>query len=754
MAKSGRVLAVVALVTVVAALAVLGTTASAVHPAEVTTTSAPSHRSGGGPEAPLTSDAASCQDVIFLGARGSGEDSNADQGMGPTVDFARKAYLGAVQDRRVGWRAVTYPAQHVDTLAFPSTRRMFFEGLDQGVQDASRFLKARMRRCSQERYVLAGYSQGAMVMHRVLNRLELVGLPPGRLDGVLLIADGDRYAGQGGRHFASAGRAGDGISWQFPKLAGSRFKPSRKPVPWPLQQRVLSVCLNDDAVCDFGSIASLTAGISNHLKYRPSRAGAPAVRSAAAAAGRNTMSKGAHWPRITSSRRLPDGDVGKQYQAQLVAENGEPGRWGMNGGALPPGLALSRSGSITGIPTNPGRALFAVRFVAADGLAASRDFAIHVQSRPEPAPTQWRSVVAHSDQACGVAADDSGWCWGANDSGTVGVGHTDPVFWPSRLPGVWRSLDTRTDVTCGVQLDSTGWCWGWNRDGTAQPNGPEQVTVPTQIPGVWSTIDVGHVSACGTRIDGTAACWGGGVNAVRELPGVWQSLASPNFSEVCGIRPNGSAWCLDFSGDIETTQVPGEWRDISNTGTPLTCGVRTDSTGWCWGWAGHGATLDDGWVHIAPTNPRQIPGYWKTLNSDSTTCGVRVDGSGWCWGANFTGSVGDGTTDNRSTQYQLPGAWLSITAGQWGTCGIQTDRSGWCWGSNVYGSLGLGQENEVLAPKEIGGNWTTIDQDSLSSCGLQVDGSAWCWGWNGQGSVGVGPEIDEARVPVRVGQTL
>ncbi len=57
---------------------------------------------------------------------------------------------------------------------------------------------------------------------------------------------------------------------------------------------------------------------------------------------------------VTSA--LPDGVVGEPYEAQLEARGGTPPyHWSLVEGALPPGLTLSDTGLISGIPAVAGR---------------------------------------------------------------------------------------------------------------------------------------------------------------------------------------------------------------------------------------------------------------------------------------------------------------------------------------------------------------------------------------------------------------
>jgi hypothetical protein len=57
---------------------------------------------------------------------------------------------------------------------------------------------------------------------------------------------------------------------------------------------------------------------------------------------------------------LPDGEVGEEYNAILVADGDEPITWSLEDGMLPDGLSLSDDGEISGTPTTKGTFIFTV----------------------------------------------------------------------------------------------------------------------------------------------------------------------------------------------------------------------------------------------------------------------------------------------------------------------------------------------------------------------------------------------------------
>lgn len=79
-------------------------------------------------------------------------------------------------------------------------------------------------------------------------------------------------------------------------------------------------------------------------------------------------------PTITTTS-LPQAKVGISYSATLTATGGlAPYTWSINDGALPPGLSLSKTGSITGSPTASGTFKFTA--LVTDALKQTASLAV------------------------------------------------------------------------------------------------------------------------------------------------------------------------------------------------------------------------------------------------------------------------------------------------------------------------------------------------------------------------------------------
>lgn len=200
---------------------------------------------------------ADCADVLFLGARGSGQPisgstNDGQSGLGPQVYQVSQRLGRDLPGRTVDVQALDYPA--LDTQLLLTDAAAYFAGLEQGVSTAKSDLRRQADQCPEQRIVLAGYSQGAMVMHRVLQDLSSAPDAKARsilahLGGAVLIADGDRLPKDRTTDYGTAGRS-RGVAYALRAESGVRGTR----LPKRMKARVHSICNDADIVCDFRAL--------------------------------------------------------------------------------------------------------------------------------------------------------------------------------------------------------------------------------------------------------------------------------------------------------------------------------------------------------------------------------------------------------------------------------------------------------------------------------------------------------------------
>ncbi len=310
---------------------------------------------------------AECADVLFVGARGSGQDGPGDHGwkpsgsdpygLGGTVNSVYQRLAGDLGEVRSGHaESVAYAANGVQTLAHAPNQ--YFANLATGVNSALSILSSQARTCPAEQIVLAGFSQGAMVMHRVLHDLGATAAGRAilaRVAAAVLVGDGDEVPHDYQTRYGTASTSARGIGQALRTISHSsaaEFSPS-------MTARVLSVCNNHDLVCGWTNLnllcltdpksclVSFTAMTLIHLSYANSKPLLAAADRAAALA----RDMPAPYP-VTLTMHAATA-ISYQMRADIAA--GFTLQWRVTPGAkLPPGLSLSSTGLITGVPQATG----------------------------------------------------------------------------------------------------------------------------------------------------------------------------------------------------------------------------------------------------------------------------------------------------------------------------------------------------------------------------------------------------------------
>ncbi len=293
-----------------------------------------------------------CKDILFVGARGSGEAGPGKPGWVPTsanpLGFGSTVLSAYNQLKaKIGSKytiepiSADYPANSVFSL--PLAADKYFGGLSQGENVVINYLINRTATCPNEQIVLAGYSQGAMVMHDVLHELENTNSGNevlARLDAAILIGDGDRVPHDNVQYFGSMHQGHEGIGLAWTSQSGA----TTTKFPETLAGRVYEVCNRGDPVCDEPA-ATITTYV--HFQYP----GSAALSEATDSAADSVLSTPVPTPRVVNLKL----NAGKPFSHQLTAKIGTDYtlEWSlMPPGVMPKGLKLSSRGLITGTPVN------------------------------------------------------------------------------------------------------------------------------------------------------------------------------------------------------------------------------------------------------------------------------------------------------------------------------------------------------------------------------------------------------------------
>ncbi len=182
------------------------------------------------------------------------------------------------------------------------------------------------------------------------------------------------------------------------------------------------------SITDGNLPAGLTLSPSGSISGTPTTADTSSVTIKATDANSKTATmtysvtisaQGAAPALSVATSSLPDGIAGANYAASLSATGGAGAyNWSVISGALPSGLSLSPSGSISGTPSASGNYSFTVQVNDGGSSTASRTLSIYIaQSAPSSTTTSTSSTPSSSP--------------GASTSSTTGSGGSGPSSTPA-----------------------------------------------------------------------------------------------------------------------------------------------------------------------------------------------------------------------------------------------------------------------------------------------------------------------------------
>lgn len=348
-----------------------------------------------------------------------------------------------------------------------------------------------------------------------------------------------------------------------------------------------------------------------------------------------------------------------------------------------------------------------------------------------------QSLVSGGAHVCALLTDLEGWygadglhCWGANESGQLGLGNADDRgdapdemgdFLPSVSLGVGtgpgalvpRQIAAGRAHTCAVVTDPSEAppndrhlkCWGANNAGQlglgdTTPRGGQSSTMPSNLPYVDlgagfvpDRVFAGGDTTCVLSVSGRFACWGD--NRYGQL-GQGDVEARGDQAGEMGISLAGVAVPLTL-GTLTGASV----------GSEHVCVVGDGGSSTCWGRNTHGqlgfsdGALGDALGEMASLAAVPVPSTTGVVVAVSVSavhsCALTAGGGIYCWGSNTTGALGTAAT--------LPVG----------------DRAG---------SLASLQRVDLGGVSALAVHAWSDDFDRASTCAILASGRVRCWGWN------------------------
>jgi len=686
----------------------------------------------------LSAAASKCPDVLLVGARGSGEKGPGTEGWkppgtgdtyglgGPVESVYQRLKAGLGSHRTIQVLSVSYAANGVQTLTHAP--RQYFSNIAAGVSWTLRQLTAQAKSCPDQQIVLAGFSQGAMVLHRVVHSLG--GSKAGRqilarMAAAVLVGDGDELPNDYQTRYGTASTNARGIAQSLRTISHAstaRFSSA-------LTARVLSVCNNHDLVCgwtDFNlaclskpasCLVPLAAMIKIHLSYTKSK---PTLATADRAA---TLVRELPAPRpVTVSATA---GTGLRYELKADVAAGFTLQWRLaSSSKLPSNLSLSGSGLVTGTPAIPGThaATVQVRSIrnklASPWLPVTVTFAVAAErggwtslDAPLPGDAASQPVASVTDISC----PSPSFCAGVGNYDTT-VGHDEGFLltwsgtsWSAvRAPLPAGGIDSRLSaVSCpstsfcmavgtyddtaesaqGLMLTWSGRSWSAAKETLpADPGNPGLNLADLSCASSSFCVAVGNSG--GSRSYRLLWTWSGASWAVSEAPtpaggqpsgflyGV--SCASATFCVAVG-DDGPQSLILSWSGDSWSAVNASLPADTASPPASFLNGVSCPSTMFC-----------------------TAVGMYE--DSSGRTQGLVLTLSGGSWSPDRTPLPADSNSQTQGTAYGVscPSASFCAAAGNyvnttWEFEGLLLTRSGGTWSATAAPQDPRGEPSVLLS---------------------------------------------------------
>jgi len=328
------------------------------------------------------------------------------------------------------------------------------------------------------------------------------------------------------------------------------------------------------------------------------------------------------------------------------------------------------------------------------------------------------ALASGSHHTCALLKSGSVRCWGKNDHGQLGLGHTENIGDDEAVDASAAQVELGAkaiqlaaggDETCAVMAGGTVRCWGLNQYGQlglghtkniGDDETPTKARAQLSLTGTAVSVAVASQHACALLDDGLINCWGH--NDVGQL----------GLGDVFDVGDD------ELPSDVE----PVDLRSLENPSLfSLTAGgqracvgiTQGGMPGWmyCWGYNGDGGLG----VGLIENRPYQKAGGWGLFYWGSPTEQI-VAGGGQqcvrlynhelhCWGLNAKGQLGStnldtlGDSENCTIFPPVPfphadadslAYATTMTAGEKHTCALLDTGEVRCWGQNDKGQLGLG----------------------------------------------------------------
>ncbi len=305
-------------------------------------------------------------------------------------------------------------------------------------------------------------------------------------------------------------------------------------------------------------------------------------------------------------------------------------------------------------------------------------------------------------------------------------------------------LSAGNEFACALGVDAKVRCWGNNDKGQTGAANPAASATPVVVNGLGNVkqISTGNAHACALDDQGNVMCWGDDTNGV--VSGVPSSTSRPTPTAVTGF--------------------PAEVLRLAAVSSSE-CAILVTNDLWCWGNNEYGQLGVPGSDPTKP--PKIVPRPIKTIGdvdqvgaSEQCLCVRHDTGVVQCLGRNFSGNLGNGTSDLDPHSapvnvLTLPGVASQMTSGTGYHLAVALDNGRVAsWGSNAHQAVVADEKVfQVTSPQVVAGvgDAAEVAAGGYFSCARKKsDGSVSCWGDASSGQAGLAPTAGLNVAPTKV----
>jgi len=324
------------------------------------------------------------------------------------------------------------------------------------------------------------------------------------------------------------------------------------------------------------------------------------------------------------------------------------------------------------------------------------------------------------------------WTWGDNTYGALGTGNQLPFyrFSPVQVTGAHSFVQVAHGQRHTLALKENGECWGWGYNRLAGSEGGQigddtttHRSSPVKVVGEHSFVQVaaGTYHSTALKANGEAWCWG--VNYWSDLNDIGGRLGDDTV-----IHRSSP---VKVVGEHSFTQIAAGYRH--------TAGLKANGEIWCWGSnqldMGFSGQLGDGTTENR-SSPVKVIGehnFTQILTFHDTTLALKANGEVWGWGLGVNGELGTGSIVSQSSPVKVVGdhSFIQVVGVGDHVAALKANGEIWCWGSGEYGGLGNESTAFVSSPVKVVGEHSFIQVagGDHASYGLKSSGEVWSWGF-------------------------